>query len=58
MVINEDPVFTIDSTSLQYHTIFGTDFLDKCGFHLAYDQTLVHWMEYDIPLCNTSEFFS
>ncbi len=58
MVVNEYPVLIVDSMNLHYDIILRVHFLDKCGFHLDYDNNLVQWIEYDIPLCNTTEFFS
>ncbi len=43
---------------LYYNIIFGTNFLDKCGFHLGYENNLVHWIEYKIPFCDFSKLFS
>ncbi len=55
MAINEHIVLIVDSSSLQYNIIVGAGFLDKCGFHLNYDQNIVCWIEYDVPFCNTSD---
>ncbi len=55
MVIDELPVLIVDSTILGYDIIFGADFLDKCSFHLDHDKNLVHWIEYDITLHDTTE---
>ncbi len=37
--------------------MFGADFLDDWELHFNYDNILVCWMEYDIPLCDTAYFF-
>ncbi len=58
MIVNQHPALIIDSTSHRYDIIFGDDFLDKCGITLNYDNKLIQWMEYTIPLCKASEFFS
>ncbi len=44
MVINKHPVLIVDSTSLHYNSIFGAEFLDKCGITLEYDNNFVFLM--------------
>ncbi len=58
MAIDGHPVLVDDFTSLLYDINFRADFLDKCRFHWDYDNNLVYWMKYDIPLCDTAGFFS
>ncbi len=57
MVVNEYLALVVNFMSLCYDIIFGANFLDKCGITLDSDNNLVHWMEYNIPLCNATEFF-
>ncbi len=57
IIVDTHPAFIVDSTSLCYDIIFGADFLDKCGVTLDYDNSIVRWMEYTIPLCHALEFF-
>ncbi len=57
MIVDQHPALIIDSMSLCYNIIFGANFLDKCGMTLDYDNNLVQWMEYTIPLHDALEFF-
>ncbi len=57
MVVDEHPAHIVDSTNLQYDIIFGADFLDKCIITIDYNSNQVCWMEYNIPLHETVEFF-
>ncbi len=57
MIVDERPALIIDSTNLHYDIIFGSNFLDKCGITLDYENHLVQWMEYNIPLRDAMEFF-
>ncbi len=57
MIVDKHPALIDDSTSLCYDIVFGANFLNKCGITLDYENNLVQWMEYTIPLCDSSEFF-
>ncbi len=57
MIIDEHPALIIDSMSLHYNIIFGADYLDTCEINLDYDNNLVGWMEYNIPLVKPLNLF-
>ncbi len=57
MIVDEHPALIVDSTSHCNNIIFGANFLNKCGITLDYENNLIQWMEYIIPLHNASEFF-
>ncbi len=57
MLVDEYPALVVKSKNLQYDIIFGANFLDKCKIQLDYDNNVVCWMKYNIPLCNTAGFF-
>ncbi len=57
MIVDEHPVLLVDSTSLPHNILFGANFLNKCSITLDYENSLVQWMEYTIPLHDTLEFF-
>ncbi len=57
IIVDTHPALTVDSTSLHYDIIFDADFLDKCRVTLDYDNSIIRWMEYTIPLSNALEFF-
>ncbi len=46
MIVDNHPELVVDSTSLHFDGIFG-----------EYDNNLVRWMDYTVPLCNTTDFF-
>lgn len=50
MMVDENPALIGDSDILQYHPIFGTDFIDKRISQLDYNNDFVCWMEYGIPI--------
>ncbi len=57
MIVDQHPALIIDSMSLHYDIIFGANFLDKCNITLDYENHQVQWIEYTIPLWDSSEFF-
>ncbi len=57
MIVDKHPTLMVDSKSLCYNIIFGVNFLNKCRITLDYENNLVQWMEYTIPLRDALEFF-
>ncbi len=52
MIVDKHPVLIVDSANLCYDIIFGSNFLDKCGITLNYENHQVQCVEYTIPLCD------
>ncbi len=40
----------------KFNIIFGTNFLDKFGFTINYNENLLQWIDHEIPLKNPDEF--
>lgn len=41
----------------QYNIIFWTNFSDKFGFTINYNETILQWVDHEISLKDPNEFF-
>lgn len=58
MVIDDHPALIVSSDVIRYDINISTNFLDKCSFHRNFYSNCVCFMECDIPLQDTSGFFT